>query len=166
VDRDAALHAAGSITDAFVEEAAHLMPVSRPFDGFAKHTKRVTPTCLVHLERNRSSVPVSFANRPVGLRVYPDRVVVAAKGRVVYEHPRVFARSHDRQSKTVYDCRHYLAVVQRRPSALRNGTPFAEMPAAFKNLQQHLLAKPGGDREMVDILASVRRPSRPRRSVG
>ena len=145
----------GTIADAFAEEAAHLMPVPRPFDGFVEHTKRVTPTCLVHLERNRYSVPASFANRPVGLRVYPDRVVVAAEGRVVCEHPRVFARSHDRQSKTVYDWRHYLAVVQRKPGALRNGAPFAEMPAAFKILQQHLLAKPGGDREMVDILALV-----------
>ena len=145
----------GTIADAFAEEAAHLMPAPRPFDGFVEHTKRVTPTCLVHLERNRYSVPASFANRPVGLRVYPDRVVVAAEGRVVCEHPRVFARSHDRQSKTVYDWRHYLAVVQRKPGALRNGAPFAEMPTAFKILQQHLLAKPGGDREMVDILALV-----------
>jgi hypothetical protein len=47
------------------------MPVTRPFDGFVEYTKRVSPTCLVHLERNRYSVPASFANRPVSLRVYP-----------------------------------------------------------------------------------------------
>jgi hypothetical protein len=51
------------------------------FDGFIEHTKRVSPTCLVHFERNRYSVPASFANRPVSLRVYPDRIVVAAEGR-------------------------------------------------------------------------------------
>src|SRR5580692_388861 len=42
-----------------------IMPLPRPFDGFVEHAKRVSPTCLIHLERNRYSVPASFANRPV-----------------------------------------------------------------------------------------------------
>ena len=81
--------------------------------------------------------------------------MVAAEGQIICEHRRVFARSHDRQSTTVYDWRHYLAVIQRKPGALRNGAPFAELPAAFRSLQQRLLKKPGGDREMVEILALV-----------
>ncbi len=145
----------GTIADLWAEEMRALMPASRPFDGFVEYTKRVTPTCLVHLERNRYSVPASFANRPVSLRVYPDRVVVAAEGLVTREHRRIIDRSHDQPGKTVYDWRHYLAVVQRKPGALRNGAPFAELPEAFRTLQQHLLKKPGGDREMVDILALV-----------
>lgn len=145
----------GTIADLWAEEVRALMPASRPFDGFIEYTKRVTPTCLVHLERNRYSVPASFANRPVSLRVYPDRVVVAAEGMVICEHRRIIDRSHDQPGKTVYDWRHYLAVVQRKPGALRNGAPFVELPEAFRTLQQHLLKKPGGDREMVDILALV-----------
>ena len=145
----------GTIADLWAEEVPALMPASRPFDGFVEYTKRVTPTCLVHLERNRYSVPASFANRPVSLRVYPDRVVVAAEGLMLCEHRRIIGRSHDQPGKTVYDWRHYLAVVQRKPGALRNGAPFAELPEAFRTLQQHLLKKPGGDREMVDILALV-----------
>ncbi len=145
----------GTIADLWAEEVRALMPASRPFDGFIEYTKRVTPTCLVHLERNRYSVPASFANRPVSLRVYPDRVVVAAEGMVICEHRRIIDRSHDQPGKTVYDWRHYLAVVQRKPGALRNGAPFAELPEAFRTPQQHLLKKPGGDREMVDILALV-----------
>jgi hypothetical protein len=49
----------GTIADIWAEEAPALMPVSRPFDGFVEYTKRVTPTSLVHLERNRYSVPAS-----------------------------------------------------------------------------------------------------------
>ncbi len=145
----------GTIADVWAEEARHLMPMPRAFDGFVEYSKRVSPTCLVHLERNRYSVPASFANRPVSLRVYPERIVVVAEGQTVCEHRRVFARSHDRQSQTIYDWRHYLAVVQRKPGALRNGAPFAELPAAFRTLQQHMLKTPGGDREMVEILALV-----------
>jgi hypothetical protein len=57
--------------------------------------------------------------------------------------------------RTIYDWRHYLAVLQRKPGALRNGAPFAEFPPAFRQLQDQMLRKPGGDREMVDILALV-----------
>lgn len=64
-------------------------------------------------------------------------------------------RSHHLPARTIYDWRHYLSVVQRKPGALRNGAPFLELPKAFKLLQAEMLRKPGGDREMVDILALV-----------
>ena len=102
-----------------------------------------------------NSVPASFANRPVSLRVYSERIVVAAEGQIICEHRRIIERSHDGPGRTVYDWRHYLAVIQRKPGALRNGAPFTELPDAFRQLQQHLLRKPGGDREMVEILSLV-----------
>lgn len=42
-----------------------------------------------------------------------------------------------------------------KPGALRNGAPFLELPPAFKRLQATLLKQPGGDREMVEVLALV-----------
>lgn len=117
--------------------------------------KRVSPTCLISFERNRYSVPASFANRPVSLRNYPDRLVVAAEGNILCEHPRVIQRSLQLPARTIYDWRHYLAVLQRKPGALRNGAPFLELPPAFRQQQSQMIRKPGGDREMVDILALV-----------
>ena len=130
------------------------MPVGQPFDGFVEHTKRVSPTCLVNFERNRYSVPASFANHPISLRVYSDRLVFVAEGQMIAEHVRRINRSHN-QGETIYDWRHYLAVLQRKPGALRNGAPFAEFPPGFQKLQAKLLKHPGGDREMVEILALV-----------
>lgn len=100
-------------------------------------------------------VPASFANRPVSLRIYPERLVVTAEGQILCEHERVIERSHHLLPRTIYDWRHYLAVIQRKPGALRNGAPFAELPPAFKRLQEQMLRRVGGDREMVDILALV-----------
>ncbi len=145
----------GTIADAHEAERGHLMPLGRPFDGFVEHTKRVSPTCLVNFERNRYSVPASFANRPVSLRIYPERIVIAAEGQVLCEHARIIERSHYLPGRTVYDWRHYLAVIQRKPGALRNGAPFVELPEAFRRLQGQLLKRSGGDREMVEILALV-----------
>ncbi|MNL34576.1 hypothetical protein D3C87_1565570 [compost metagenome] len=91
----------------------------------------------------------------MSLRVYADRLVVAAEGQIVCEHRRLIERNHHGAGQTVYDWRHYLAVLQRKPGALRNGAPFLELPPAFKRLQATLLKQPGGDREMVEVLALV-----------
>lgn len=145
----------GTIADVWAEERTALMPLPPAFDGFIELSKRVSPTCLISFERNRYSVPASFANRPVSLRIYPDRLVVAAEGNILCDHGRIIQRSHTLPPRTIYDWRHYLAVLQRKPGALRNGAPFAELPPAFRELQEQMLRKPGGDREMVDILALV-----------
>jgi hypothetical protein len=141
----------GTITDVHDAEVSSLMPMGRPFDGFVELAKRVSPTCLIAFEQNRYSVPASFANRPVSLRVYPERLVVVAEGQLLCEHVRYIDRSN-RMSRTIYDWRHYLTVVQRKPGALRNGAPFLEMPKAFRDLQAQLLKRPGGDKEVVEIL--------------
>lgn len=145
----------GTVADVHAAEVDSLMPLGRPFDGFVEHTKRVSPICLVHFERNRYSVPASFANRPVSVRIYPERIVVAAEGQILCEHSRIIDRSHHTGGRTVYDWRHYLAVIQRKPGALRNGAPFTQLPEAFKQLQSQFLRRPGGDREMAEILALV-----------
>ena len=48
----------------------------------------------------------------------------------------------------------HLAIAMAR-ACIRNGAPFTELPDGFRHLQAHLLKHPGGDREMVEILALV-----------
>ena len=124
----------GTIADVWAAERAALMPLPVAFDGFIEISKRVSPTCLISFERNRYSVPASFANRPVSLRVYPDRLVVAAEGNILCEHVRVIQRSHHLPAKTIYDWRHSLAVVQRKPGALRNGAPFSGIATCLQTV--------------------------------
>jgi Mu transposase-like protein len=66
---------------------------------------------VIHFDRNRYNVPASFANRPVSVRVYPERIVVAAEGQVICEHGRVFARAQE------HDDRLRLAALPRGHSA-------------------------------------------------
>ena len=143
------------VADVWEDERKQLMAVPAPFDGYVEHTKRVSSTCLILCDRNRYSVPAAFANKPVSVRAYAGRIVVVAEAQVVAEHTRVFSRHHRNGGITVYDWRHYLAVIQRKPGALRNGAPFTELPDAFKQLQRILLKRLGGDKEMANILALV-----------
>jgi len=144
-----------TVAAVFDDERGALMAMPPPFDGFVELNKRVTPTCLIVFERNRYSVPAAFANRVVSMRAYADRIVLVAEAQIIAEHVRVFNRDHNSKGTTVYDWRHYLAVVQRKPGALRNGAPFAELPKSFQRLRSVLRQRDGGDREMADILALV-----------
>ena len=144
-----------SLAECLEDEASKMMPVPAAFDGFIERSKRVSSTCLITFEHNRYSVPASFANRVISLRVYPERLVIVAEAQVVAEHVRVFNRDKSTPGQTIYDWRHYLSVAQRKPGALRNGAPFMELPDSFRQLRARLLKRLGGDREMVDILALV-----------
>ncbi len=54
----------GMVADVWGEEAQRLAQLLRPLGGFVEHTKRVSPTCLIHLARNRYSVPASYRQSP------------------------------------------------------------------------------------------------------
>jgi hypothetical protein len=70
----------------------------------------------------------------VSTRLYPNRVDVAAGDTLVASHARLPNSGH-----TTYDWQHYIDLVQRKPGALRNGTPFLDMPAPLLRLRQSLL---------------------------
>jgi hypothetical protein len=100
--------------------------------------------------RNRYSVPCELAGHMVSARLYPTRVVVVANDAAVAGHERLSDRGQTR-----YDWQHYIPLVQRKPGVLRNGAPFADMPAALLRLQAGLMRRPGGDRVMAQVLAAV-----------
>ncbi|CDS55106.1 Mobile element protein [Polaromonas sp. CG9_12] len=118
--------------------------------GYVEREASVSSTCLVSVQRNRYSVPCEFAGQRVSTRLYPTRICVVAGGAVVASHERAVNRG-----QTVYDWQHYIALVQRKPGALRNGAPFADMPAPLKQLKLGLLRHCGGDRIMAQVLAAV-----------
>jgi len=143
-------HPGMTIAEALEHEQAHLMPMPAPFDGYVELPVRVSSTSLVTVARNRYSVPCALAGHRVSARLYPERVVIVAEQEVIAEH----ARSPDRDH-VVYDWRHYLPLVERKPGALRNGAPFAQMPEPLQRLSRALLRRDGGDRVMAQVLMAV-----------
>ncbi len=131
-------------------EREHLMSMPEPFDGYVESPARVSSTCLVSVARNRYSVPCEWAGHLVSTRLYPNRVDVVAQDAIVASHTRLVNRG-----QTSYDWQHYIELVQRKPGALRNGTPFLDLPPALLKLRQSLLRHTGGDRAMAQVLAMV-----------
>jgi hypothetical protein len=118
-----------SVADVLVQEQSQMMPMPTPFDGFVEKPARVSSSCLVTVSRNRYSVPCELAGQMVSSRLQRGQVR--------------------------YDWEHYIPLVQRTPGALRNGAPFADMPAPLIRLKQGLMRHAGGDRVMAQVLAAV-----------
>jgi hypothetical protein len=125
--------------------------VQKPFRVRVRPGVKRVRSSMLRMPR-ASSVSCDAA---LSVRTYPERIVVAAESQILCEHSRIIERSHHLPGRTIYDWRHYLAVIQRKPGALRNGAPFTQLPDAFKQLQSQLLRRAGGDREMAEILALV-----------
>ena len=143
-------HEAFSIAEVLEHERAQLMPMTAAFDGYVERPARVSSTCLVSVVKNRYSVPCELAGQMVSTRLYPTRVKVVAAERVVADHERL-----EGKARTQYDWQHYVQLVQRKPGALRNGAPFADLPAPLAQLRRGLLREAGGDRVMAQVLALV-----------
>ena len=143
-------HTQFSVADMLEQERDQMMPMPTPFDGYVEKPARVSSTCLVTVHRNRYSVPCEWAGKMVSTRLYPNRVGVVAGDALVASHERLTERAHVR-----YDWQHYIPLVQRKPGALRNGAPFADMPEPLLRLRQGLLRHAGGDKIMAQVLAAV-----------
>ena len=139
-----------SVAEMLEQEQLHMMPMPSAFDGYVEKESKVSSTCLVSVARNRYSVPCELAGQRVSTRLYPTRVKVVSGDAVVASHERLSDSGH-----TCYDWQHYIDLLQRKPGALRNGAPFADMPEPLKKLKQGLLRQPGGDRVMAQVLAAV-----------
>ena len=139
-----------SIAEMLEHEQPSLMPMITPFDGYVETMGKVSSTCLVILDRNRYSAPCELVGQIVSIRVYPEQIDLVAHDTLVASHLRSFARK-----ETLYDWQHYIPLIQRKPGALRNGAPFADMPAPLQQLRTLLLRREGGDRVMAKVLAEV-----------
>src|SRR5271163_2619681 len=141
-----------TVWEVFEEERPKLVAFRGRFDGFHTLPASVSKTCLVRFDNNKYSVNASAVGRPVEVHAYADRLVIRQDGRIVADHPRSFGRG-----EAIYDPWHYVPVLARKPGALRNGAPFKDwvLPTALERVRRKLAGSNDGNRQMVDILATV-----------
>jgi transposase len=141
-----------TLADALEQEQIYLMPMPTPFDGYVEVMARVSSTCLVTVERNQYSVPCHLANSRATIHLYADRLDICTENTFIAQHQRLLSRD-----QVSYNWQHYIPLIERKPGALRNGAPFADMPLALVQLQSTLRhrERQQGDRIMAKVLAAV-----------
>ncbi|SFL44242.1 Integrase core domain-containing protein [Nitrosomonas aestuarii] len=141
-----------TLADALEQEQLYLMPMPAPFDGYIEVLARVSSTCLITLLRNRYSVPCRLANQMAAVHQYADRIEVVHDNTVAARHVRLLD-----SDQVSYDWQHYIPVIEKKPGALRNGAPFAELPGPLQQLQAALRRRERqqADRIMAKVLSLV-----------
>ena len=141
-----------TVAEVFAQEQPRLLRADTSFDAYKEVSVRVSTTSLVAFDTNRYSVDCEWAGRTAMLRAYADRIVVVDAGVVIGEHARSFGRNQVR-----FNPWHYVAVLERKPGALRNGAPFRDwdLPAPLRAMRHALEAHADGDRQFVGILCAV-----------
>jgi len=110
---------------------------------------RVSSTCLVRVDRNRYSVPATYAGKVVSVRLCTHQVRIVADSQLIAQHARRYGRE-----QLICDPWHYLPVLEKKPGALRNGAPFQDwdLPLPIQEVRYRILKQPKGDRAFVELL--------------
>ena len=108
---------------------------------------------LIHLEKNRYSVPTNYVGKKVEIHIYPFKVKVIYKGEVIAEHERMFGKN--KESLNPY---HFLPLLRKKARAYEQAKVIQDwgLPQIYekyhKMLQAHLNSDSKGTREFIDIL--------------
>jgi hypothetical protein len=139
-----------TIAEMLEHEQPSLMPMVTPFDGYVETLGKVSSTCLVSWIATATRCRANWPARSSACGL-PGADRLRRHDSVVASHPR----SCFERKQTRYDWQHYIPLIERKPGALRNGAPFADMPEPLQRLRALLLQREGGDRVMAKVLAAV-----------
>ncbi len=117
---------------------------------------RVDEKSRIKVKAARYSVPASLVGRTVRVRIFPLKVEVFHRGRMVATHDRLHLRGAE---SLVLD--HYLDVLRERPGAFPGSLPLhqareqGEFPPSYDRLWSNLKERSGdkqGTRQMIEVL--------------
>ena len=112
---------------------------------------------LVRFDSNDYSVPVEYAHHPIVAKGYVDQVVLCCGSKVIARHPRCWGKE-----RPIFDPRHYLRLVHRKPGSLDHALPLEELdlPECFPALRRRLESeREDGTREYVGVLRLLEKHS-------
>lgn len=138
-----------TVTQALEQERLALSAY-RPYQGARLEVLRVNSQSLVRIDNHQYSVPVAYVGQTITAHISATTIRFMVDSQLIAEHSRRFQRGG-----ISYQPLHYLALLERKPGALRNGEPFMDwaLPDPIKQLQNRLLKQPGGDKVMVRLLS-------------
>ena len=140
------------VWDVYQDEKLSLLEYRSPFDAYKTESSVVSSYSLINYDTNMYSVDCDYVNEVAEVRAYADKIIIALKGKIIGEHARCFEKK-----KRIYDPWHYVAALERKPGALRNGAPFKDLklPKPLIDMRENLKAHEDGDKQFIKILLQV-----------
>jgi len=135
-----------TVAEVLEPERVEIMPMPTAFDGYVERTVRGSSTCWISMARNCYSMLCERVGQWVSSRLYPSRIVVIADETMIASHERLFDRD-----QVSFDWQRYIPLIERKPGALRNGAPFADLPNPLRLLKRGLKHHSNGDRKKLRL---------------
>jgi len=149
----------GTVGELYEAEKELLIPLPRyPFGNERTVSVKADKYATVMVDKNRYSVPASYAGRPLRAMLTVDGVSVYSGEKRIAVHGRTFGNNH-----WVLDADHYLELLRERPGAFRDARPLSEWKktwgASLNALLERFRERQGenrGIKEFIDVLLLVR----------
>ncbi len=141
-----------TVWEMYEGEKSYLLSYRFPFDAYKIEHAIVSSYSLVSYGTNMYSVYCDYVGNVAEIRIYAKKIVIVYKNEIIGEHERSFGK-HER----IYNPWHYVAVLERKPGALRDGAPFKnwDLPTALSKIRITLEKYPGGEKEFIKLLLQV-----------
>jgi len=126
-----------SVDELFEKEKGYLIPLPQvPFENTQSIRSKVNHYSTVIVDRNRYSVPTSYAGLQVETLLYVDRVEVFYDGKRIATHSRLYGNN-----KWSLEPDHYLDLLYKRPGAFNQARPIKNWRARWPISHERLLKR-------------------------
>lgn len=131
----------------------YFLPIKEYYDCAKITTAKVDTYQLIHVDRNRYSVPTAFVGKKVDVKIYPFKVIASYKNNIIAEHERLFSKSKD--SLNPY---HFLDLLMKKSRAYDDALVIKnwQLPEIFQVYHQKLKgftkSPHKGTKEFISIL--------------
>ncbi|WP_244147275.1 Mu transposase domain-containing protein [Desulfonatronovibrio hydrogenovorans] len=148
-----------NINQLFEQEKAHLLLIpDNQFCNILHTTGKVDHYSTVVVDKNRYSVPASFAGMKVSVSLGVSRVEIFYEGKKVASHSRFYGNN-----KWSLDPDHYLDLLEKRPGAFDTARPIRQWrttwPDAYDQFLSRLRTTQGinkGTKDFISVLKLCR----------
>jgi len=108
--------------DIMLEESPYLIPLMPSYDIARTTELRVSKYAVVSIDENKYSVPDCLVGRFVFVKVYPEKILIYHKNKLITEHIRSYG-VHSWNIKI----EHYIKTIKKKPGSLHSSTAMQQM---------------------------------------
>jgi len=126
-----------TVNELFEQEKKHLIPLPPvPHENVDTSSGKVDKYSTVIIDKNRYSVPTTYAGLRIQTLLYIDRVMIFHNGKKIADHIRLYGNN-----KWQLDPQHYLELIYRRPQAFESARVIRQWRPQWPDCLEALLSR-------------------------
>lgn len=126
-----------TVNELFEQEKKHLIPLPQiPHENVDTSSGKVDKYSTMTIDKNRYSVPTTYAGLRTQALLYINRVMVFHNGKKIADHIRLYGNN-----KWQLDPQHYLELIYRRPQAFESARVIRQWRPQWPDCLEVLLSR-------------------------